>query len=74
MLSLCFNTYSKHKFNPKTRGHVFLGFPYGMKGYNLSSIEDERVFMSKNVIFYAHIMPYKKMFGKKDYENFNCLA
>ncbi|XP_075653911.1 uncharacterized protein LOC142624270 [Castanea sativa] len=37
---------------------VFLGYPYGIKGYKVLDLESNSVHISRNIIFYEHIFPY----------------
>jgi transposase InsO family protein len=59
---LCFaSTLQAHrtKLQPKARKAVFLGYKSGYKGYVLLDLNDQTVFVSRNVTFYEHILPYK---------------
>ena len=37
---------------------MFLGYPYGIKGYKVLDLESNSIFISRDVIFYEHIFPY----------------
>jgi len=59
--SLCFAfTLQSHitKLQPKPRKYVFLGYRSGYKGYVLLDMNDKTIFISRNVTFYEHILPY----------------
>jgi hypothetical protein len=59
--SLCFaSTLQAHrtKLQPKARKSVFLGYKSGYKGYVLLDLHDHTIFISRNVTFYEHILPY----------------
>lgn len=44
-------------------GHlsVFLGYPYGTKGYKLYDLESHKVFISCNVVFFETIFPFQHL-------------
>ncbi|GAB2265073.1 hypothetical protein Dimus_037799 [Dionaea muscipula] len=48
----------RHKFSPRSRACVLLGYPVGMKAYKLLDVEDGQVFFSRDVIFYETIFPF----------------
>lgn len=59
------STLSAHrtKFASKAKPSVFMGYPPGMKGYNLDDLHTKQFFISRDVIFYEtiflfHFIPY----------------
>ena len=57
---LCYGSTSpkqRHKFQPRSRACVFLGYPSGYKGYKLLDLETHQVSISRNVIFHEEIFP-----------------
>ena len=58
--TLCFaqSKRSKDKFAPKGRKCVFLGYPFGQKGWKVFDSETQELFVSKDVIFHENIFPY----------------
>lgn len=49
----------KHKFDPRDRKYVFIRYPFGIKGYRLLDLDTKKIFISRNVIFYETIFPFK---------------
>lgn len=39
---------------------MFLGYPIGTKGYKLLDVENDKGFVSRNIVFHEWIMPYRK--------------
>jgi hypothetical protein len=58
---LCFaSTLQVHrtKLHPKARKSLFLGYKSGYKGFVLLDLHDHSIFISRNVTFHEHILPY----------------
>ena len=59
--SLCYahNQFRKgNKFASRSRKCVFVGYPYGKKGWRLYDMEKEEFFISRDVIFYEDQFPF----------------
>lgn len=49
------------KLGPWAKRYIFLGYPHGVKGYKLWSLEqgDRKCFVSRDVTFNEELMPWK---------------
>ena len=57
---LCYPTTPKvhrENFEPRTISHIFVGYPFGTKGYKLLSLATKKVYVSRDVVFYETIFP-----------------
>ena len=60
---LCYGSTSpkqRHKFQPRSKACLFLGYPAGYKGYKLLDLESNQVYISRNVIFHEEVFPMAK--------------
>lgn len=58
---LCYPTLPKplrDKLQPRTTPHIFVGYPFGTKGYKVMSLATKRIHVSRDVIFHEHIFPF----------------
>ena len=46
------------KFAPCARASIFLGYPFGYKGYKLLDLESNKIYISRNVIFHESLFPF----------------
>ena len=50
--------HNRHKFAPRSKQCIMLGYPQGIKGYRLYDLSTKQIFMSRDVIFYEHLFPF----------------
>ncbi|XP_075075316.1 uncharacterized protein LOC142162690 [Nicotiana tabacum] len=58
---LCYPTIPKphrDKFEPRASPHVFVGYSFGVKGYNVLSLNTKKIFVSRDVVFHESIFPF----------------
>ena len=60
---LCFakNMNIRHKFDERARPGIFIGYPYGQKGYRIYDIPTRKIYVSSDVIFHEQTFPYKNI-------------
>jgi len=60
---LCYvhnNQEPKDKFGEHSRRCIFVGYPYGKKGWKVYNIEDGTIIISWDVIFCEEVFPFPK--------------
>ena len=48
----------RHKFSPRARASVFIGYPSGYKGYKVLDLETHSISISRNVVFHEKVFPF----------------
>ena len=58
---LCYPTFPKphrDKFQARTTPHIFIGYPFGTKGYKVLSLATRKIHISRDVVFKESIFPF----------------
>ena len=58
---LCYvhqNGKERDKFCERSRKCVFLGYPYGKKGWHVYNVEKEEYLVSRDVVFHENAFPF----------------
>ena len=51
----------KDKFGPRSRNCVFMGYPFGKKGWKVFDLDTEEFLVSRDVVFRENVFPFQSM-------------
>ncbi|RVW81703.1 Retrovirus-related Pol polyprotein from transposon RE1 [Vitis vinifera] len=60
-LAYATNVLVPHKFAPRAKRCIFLGYPVGQKAYKLYDLDTHQMFTSRDVVFHETIFPYESI-------------
>lgn len=49
----------RHKFDARSKPGIFIGYPFGQKGYKIYDLKSKTIYTSRDVLFYEQIFPYR---------------
>ena len=51
-------SHNRHKFAPRAKRCVFLGYPTGIKGYKVLDLDSRTISVSRDIVFYESTFPF----------------
>ena len=52
----------RHKFNARSKPRIFIGYPFGQKGYKFYDLAVRTIYTCRDVLFYEHVFPFRGSF------------
>jgi hypothetical protein len=52
-------SHNRTKFAPRAKPYIFIGYPFGIKGYKIFDIHSKSILISRDVVFHENIFPFQ---------------
>ena len=53
----------RHKLDARSKLGIFIGYPFGQKGYKIYDLAIRTIYTSKDVLFYEHVSLFELLYS-----------